>query len=300
MFDWDDVKLENPAIALKEWHDKMIESGFKGINIVVGGRGAGRSYFMNKETLEYAQEQLKDLRRRELMSREHRKEKIKAVSAVMIDSILNGEPYYEIKYRKPGSMEYSVGYGSYYKELVEKWLEEEFEIVSESGENFLEDRIAFEYDFCSKRCPDIYSCNHRYVAAQCEPLFEALKENGFIEDAKCNETYDKIVKQMDGKKLSEMRPVELYNVCICAGMDVELGHDRKYYIEKMLDTGYNPEVTGEEKVIQFPVDMDGMQKNILVALLNARRECTDQNMLTARGCVAIIDALFYLVRGVDE
>lgn len=52
----------------------------------------------------------------------------------------------------------------------------------------------------------------------------------------------------------------------------------------------------EEKVVQFPVDMDEMQRNILVELLNARKECTDQNLLTARGCVAIIDALFYLVK----
>lgn len=52
----------------------------------------------------------------------------------------------------------------------------------------------------------------------------------------------------------------------------------------------------DKKVVQFPVDMDEMQRNILVELLNARKECTDQNILTARGCVAIIDALFYLVK----
>lgn len=52
----------------------------------------------------------------------------------------------------------------------------------------------------------------------------------------------------------------------------------------------------EEKVVQFPVDMDKMQKNILVGLLSARKECTNENILTARGCVAIIDALFYLVK----
>lgn len=52
----------------------------------------------------------------------------------------------------------------------------------------------------------------------------------------------------------------------------------------------------KDKVIQFPVDMDEMQKNILIELLNARKECTDQNLLTAHGCVAIIDALFYLVK----
>lgn len=44
------------------------------------------------------------------------------------------------------------------------------------------------------------------------------------------------------------------------------------------------------------VNMDEMQHNILIELLNARKECTDENLLTARGFVAIIDALFYLVK----
>lgn len=39
-----------------------------------------------------------------------------------------------------------------------------------------------------------------------------------------------------------------------------------------------------------------MQKDVMVGLLNARRECIGDNVLTARGMVAVIDALFYLVR----
>lgn len=117
--------------------------------------------------------------------------------------------------------------------------------------NVFEERIRFESDFCSQRCPDIYSCNHRYQAAKCEVLFNALVEKGFITE--------QLVKEVK-----------------------------------------------KEKVVQFPVDMDEMQRNILVELLNARKECTDQNLLTVRGCVAIIDALFYLVKekpiwmGVDK
>lgn len=56
----------------------------------------------------------------------------------------------------------------------------------------------------------------------------------------------------------------------------------------------------KENVVQFPVDMDEMQKNILIELLNARKECTEQNLLTAHGFVAIIDALFYLIKEKPE
>lgn len=55
----------------------------------------------------------------------------------------------------------------------------------------------------------------------------------------------------------------------------------------------------KDKVIQFPVDMDEMQKNILISLLNARKEATDQNILTVHGFVAIIDALYYLIKSGD-
>lgn len=56
------------------------------------------------------------------------------------------------------------------------------------------------------------------------------------------------------------------------------------------------EKKSEEKTIQFPVDMDEIQKSILIELLNARKECTNENILTVHGIVAIIDALFYLVK----
>lgn len=58
----------------------------------------------------------------------------------------------------------------------------------------------------------------------------------------------------------------------------------------------NKGMNQKDKVVQFPVDMDEMQNNILIELLNARKECTEQNLLTAHGCVAIIDALFYLIK----
>ena len=71
--------------------------------------------------------------------------------------------------------------------------------------------------------------------------------------------------------------------------DKIMGKKEKVFIKEQT-------IKAKEKVTQFPVDMDNMQRNIMIELLNARREITTENMLTARGCVAIIDALFYLVK----
>lgn len=72
----------------------------------------------------------------------------------------------------------------------------------------------------------------------------------------------------------------------------------KALFKALKDNGFvkEPVQKKEEKGVQFPVNMDEMQKDIMTELLNARKECTEENLLTARGCVAIIDALFYLVK----
>lgn len=70
----------------------------------------------------------------------------------------------------------------------------------------------------------------------------------------------------------------------------------KILYEVLEKDGFIKKSIQEEKVVQYPVDMDEMQKNILIGLINARKECTDENILTARGCAAMIDALFYLVK----
>lgn len=103
-----------------------------------------------------------------------------------------------------------------------------------------EERIEFEYDFCSN-CPTVRDCKNIYQSSKCKLLYKALEKEGFFK------------KQKKAKENKE--------------------------------------------VVQFPVDMDEMQRNILANLLNARKECTEENLLTACGCVSIIDALFYLVKG---
>lgn len=58
-------------------------------------------------------------------------EKIKVES---IDIVVTGpkeKPYYSIKYRKVGSNDNCIGYGSYTLEYVLEWKEQCFELVSE-------------------------------------------------------------------------------------------------------------------------------------------------------------------------
>ena len=41
------------------------------------------------------------------------------------------KPYFEIKYRKAGDDEYTIGYSSYYLNNCFEWLAEEFEVIKE-------------------------------------------------------------------------------------------------------------------------------------------------------------------------
>lgn len=101
-----------------------------------------------------------------------------------------------------------------------------------------------------------------------------------------------IVEFMSGKSYYEI----MYKEVGKSEYNVGFGSYKLEYVKEWLDTQFTIVENAEEKVVQFPVDMDEMQKNIMVELLNARKECTDENLLTARGCAAIIDALFYMVK----
>ena len=46
----------------------------------------------------------------------------------------------------------------------------------------LDERLRFCCDFCSARCPDITSCDHRYNSSKCKDLYNAMVENGIIQD----------------------------------------------------------------------------------------------------------------------
>lgn len=56
------------------------------------------------------------------------------------------------------------------------------------------------------------------------------------------------------------------------------------------------EVLKEDEENENVVNMDEMQRNVMIGLLKARKECMEDGVLTAGGCVAVIDALFYLVK----
>lgn len=59
-------------------------------------------------------------------------EKKKVSSAEIISRNIDGKPYYEIKYKKVGEHNYTVGYGSYKLDFVINWLNECFEFYGEA------------------------------------------------------------------------------------------------------------------------------------------------------------------------
>lgn len=56
--------------------------------------------------------------------------KIKVTSAEIIVRGTVDKPYYEIKYREVGNIQFHIGYSSYKLDNVFEWLKECFEIVS--------------------------------------------------------------------------------------------------------------------------------------------------------------------------
>ena len=59
-------------------------------------------------------------------------ERIKVSEIDIIVSMINGKPYYEIKYKEVGEDYYHIGYSSYNLDFVFEWEDKCFEIVEEN------------------------------------------------------------------------------------------------------------------------------------------------------------------------
>lgn len=59
-------------------------------------------------------------------------EKEKVTSAEIISRQVDGKPYYEIKFKKVGEDEYTIGYSSFKLDYVVKWLNDYFEFCGEA------------------------------------------------------------------------------------------------------------------------------------------------------------------------
>lgn len=67
----------------------------------------------------------------EKIIRSHMVEKEKVSSAEIISRNIDRSPYYEIKFKKVGEDDYTVGYSSYKLDYVVEWLNECFEFCGE-------------------------------------------------------------------------------------------------------------------------------------------------------------------------
>lgn len=69
---------------------------------------------------------------RETISEMRTVEKEKVTSAEIISREIDGKPYYEIKFKKVGEDEYTIGYSSFKLDYVIKWLNDYFEFAGEA------------------------------------------------------------------------------------------------------------------------------------------------------------------------
>lgn len=68
----------------------------------------------------------------EIISEMETVEKEKVTSAEIISRKIDGKPYYEIKFKKVGEDEYTIGYSSFKLYYVVKWLNDYFEFCGEA------------------------------------------------------------------------------------------------------------------------------------------------------------------------
>ena len=162
------------------------------------------------------------------------------------------------------------------------------------SDKVLEQRLKFECDMCSN-CIDRNNCNHVYDYNKCESLKNALIEAGFIRPVEDSEEKIKVTQADVIAQKTDSGPYFLIKYKEVGKEDYTVGFGSYNFDYVLGRLSENFEIV-KDNITQFPVDMDGMQRDIMVCLLNARKECTEQNLLTARGCVAMIDALFYLVK----
>lgn len=77
-------------------------------------------------------EEVITIKNAENIIRSHMVEKERVTSAKIISREIDGKPYYEIKFKKVGEDEYTVGYSSYKFDYVVKWLNDCFEFCEEA------------------------------------------------------------------------------------------------------------------------------------------------------------------------
>jgi hypothetical protein len=69
------------------------------------------------------------------MAKKPKGERIKVSDLEIIVTMMDKDPYYEIKYKKIGENHYNVGYSSYKLENVLAWRDECFEVVEKPQTN---------------------------------------------------------------------------------------------------------------------------------------------------------------------
>ena len=106
------------------------------------------------------------------MAKKPKGERIKVSDLEIIVTMMDKDPYYEIKYKKIGENHYNVGYSSYKLENVLAWRDECFEVVEKPQTNA--DRIRSMTD---EELAEVLfgSCIEHMGAEECSHPEEACK-----------------------------------------------------------------------------------------------------------------------------
>lgn len=112
------------------------------------------------------------------MAKKPKGERIKVSDLEIIVTMIDKDPYYEIKYKKIGENHYNVGYSSYKLENVLSWRDECFEVVEKPQTNAdrirsmtdeeLAEMLAHSRQHCVVYLSDKINCRHSNCDTGCK------------------------------------------------------------------------------------------------------------------------------------
>lgn len=227
----------------------------------------------------------------ETISEMEKVEKEKVTSAEIISREIDGKPYYEIKFKKVGEDEYTIGYSSFKLDYVIKWLNDYFALCGEAKVSCENDRDG-KMNILEKILEKIEHeamTNKEIGRKQCEGIARAMNIIRKYTDEKTN-----INISMIAAINKEMEDYLFEKYCV-EGFDEELDRIFKKYLELGKDTNVGRKsdwIPVEEKPSEKPVfgeDSYIVQTNNIITPFSAfwdGEEWTDVSDDKVKGVIA--------------
>ena len=121
-------------------------------------------------------------------------EKIKVESLDIIVTMIDGKPYYEIKYKEVGKRHYNIGYSSYNLDFVLEWREQYFEVIENKAAK--DTNVPSKWIPCSERLPEVDGMYTTTLSGELVGTDKPFVGQSYFEDGYWEEDGDCVIAWM--------------------------------------------------------------------------------------------------------